>query len=131
MLPAVKTHKISTHTPAWGVTNGLEVVRRKLGISTHTPAWGVTYHVLLLVDEDYFNFNSHARVGRDKKQADELALVYISTHTPAWGVTEGRQRRGQPRPISTHTPAWGVTQSFFNFKRALNHFNSHARVGRD
>ena len=39
-------------------------VRHKLVISTHTPAWGVTEesHDVLSY---FFDFNSHARVGRD------------------------------------------------------------------
>ena len=56
---------ISTHTPAWGVTDLTDSVRALSVISTHTPAWGVTSvnvrDCTLLVD-----FNSHARVGRDE-----------------------------------------------------------------
>ena len=33
------------------------------------------------------NFNSHARVGRDRIIVVNLILLQISTHTPAWGVT--------------------------------------------
>ena len=100
-------------------------------ISTHTPAWGVTRWR----DRRFtvaFNFNSHARVGRDLVSTDNTpASSAISTHTPAWGVTTagllhfgGRRnfnshaRVGRdivphhvkpPLNISTHTPAWGVT----------------------
>ena len=33
---------ISTHTPAWGVTEWADMVLFANYISTHTPAWGVT-----------------------------------------------------------------------------------------
>ena len=35
-------HVISTHTPAWGVTQIIDSLIDYLLISTHTPAWGVT-----------------------------------------------------------------------------------------
>ena len=34
--------KISTHTPAWGVTTPPDIALAGIPISTHTPAWGVT-----------------------------------------------------------------------------------------
>ena len=34
--------KISTHTPAWGVTVWQFGIGSHIIISTHTPAWGVT-----------------------------------------------------------------------------------------
>ena len=55
----------------------------------------------------------------------------ISTHTPAWGVTALQYRMGAHTSISTHTPAWGVTFPAVCLRRCDNHFNSHARVGRD
>ena len=57
--------KISTHTPARGVTVFNEVIDGKKTISTHTPARGVTYQVPMPL----------------------LLLLFISTHTPARGVT--------------------------------------------
>ena len=35
------------------------------------------------------------------------------------------------RIISTHTPVWGVTVVPLKLPPTLQHFNSHARVGRD
>ena len=90
------------------MTFGSLLDRIRLYISTHTPAWGVTNrHKRACLYHIYFNsharvgrdalmssssgaaadFNSHARVGRDKvaKTLDKHNL--ISTHTPAWGVT--------------------------------------------
>ena len=81
---------ISTHTPAWGVTD-LNVSATDAGvISTHTPAWGVT--------SDGYKIT--------------LDLT-ISTHTPAWGVTFGYVRTIKYIWISTHTPAWGVTKLIY------------------
>ena len=59
--------KISTHTPAWGVTHPSAHQDEYRTISTHTPAWGVTdlYHSFTSTVPD---FNSHARVGRDTGQ---------------------------------------------------------------
>ena len=34
--------RISTHTPAWGVTDPVLIDNDLIDISTHTPAWGVT-----------------------------------------------------------------------------------------
>ena len=59
-----KRRKISTHTPAWGVTSTDTASESTRRISTHTPAWGVTIQA----------FRKNAR-------------PIISTHTPAWGVT--------------------------------------------
>ena len=79
--------RISTHTPAWGVTLYYWIVQQKWKISTHTPAWGVTQEIF-----DFLNvsqhFNSHARVGRDAYYTAMLTNRGISTHTPAWGVTK-------------------------------------------
>ena len=36
---------------------------------------------------EFFNFNSHARVGRDAVYIVNFRLYFISTHTPAWGAT--------------------------------------------
>ena len=55
---------ISTHTPAWGVTERHIAAGGLSFISTHTPAWGVTC--------------AQIRISPNGK---------ISTHTPAWGVT--------------------------------------------
>ena len=103
-----KGSNISTHTPAWGVTGVYHDDIRPHIISTHTPAWGVTYSPEF-PRRTLLNFNSHARVGRDKIVLDWYEDYKISTHTPAWGVTRWRDRR---------------------FTVAFN-FNSHARVGRD
>ena len=56
---------ISTHTPAWGATNTLRKTATIVSISTHTPAWGATTYVYSITLK-LKNFNSHARVGRDK-----------------------------------------------------------------
>ena len=56
--------KISTHTPARGVTEDDEEVYQIHPISTHTPARGVT-----------------------EKNTKSSAAGWISTHTPARGVT--------------------------------------------
>ena len=56
--------RISTHTPAWGVTAVKGVYADNFGISTHTPAWGVT-KTPYAAKQWYNDFNSHARVGRD------------------------------------------------------------------
>ena len=78
--------KISTHTPAWGVTAERKRKEQQENISTHTPAWGVTK--LEIADRvDRINFNSHARVGRDSFHLHLAHTPTISTHTPAWGVT--------------------------------------------
>ena len=58
---------ISTHTPAWGVTAVKGVYADNFGISTHTPAWGVT-KTPYAAKQWYNDFNSHARVGRDKQE---------------------------------------------------------------
>ena len=55
---------ISTHTPAWGVTELLPFLFYDIHISTHTPAWGVT-----------------------PQKMPKIKTLPISTHTPAWGVT--------------------------------------------
>ena len=100
---------ISTHTPAWGVTAALQLSQMERVISTHTPAWGVTLQYLRLIG-GAFDFNSHARVGRDDCPAHPLnALVNFNSHARV-----GRDRNVSfLRPvclqISTHTPAWGVT----------------------
>ena len=77
-------------------------------ISTHTPAWGVTQimQIVKIVTKD---FNSHARVGRDIVPHHVKPPLNISTHTPAWGVTVFDAISKYITPISTHTPAWGVT----------------------
>ena len=41
-----KRGKISTHTPAWGVTPERLVPFAEIPISTHTPAWGVTDEIM-------------------------------------------------------------------------------------
>ena len=56
--------KISTHTPAWGVTEVAAGLAGSSDISTHTPAWGVT-----------------------RNGFPGAFIFLISTHTPAWGVT--------------------------------------------
>ena len=33
---------VSIHTPAWGVTERMDVAKEKGYVSIHTPAWGVT-----------------------------------------------------------------------------------------
>ena len=99
-------------------------------ISTHTPAWGVTRTVQGF-QPCFLYFNSHARVGRDFFALWRLALLVISTHTPAWGVTLYVTWRFPYKGISTHTPAWGVTPSHLSPCPMQMHFNSHARVGRD
>ena len=60
-----------------------------------------------------------------------MRVMSISTHTPAWGVTGKWCGLTFAKLISTHTPAWGVTFFYFFSARVTNHFNSHARVGRD
>jgi len=55
---------ISIHTPAWGVTQGDQITIPGYTISIHTPAWGVTGKVTFKEFPDY-DFNPHARVGRD------------------------------------------------------------------
>ena len=79
--------KISTHTPAWGVTLIAIPLLHADNISTHTPAWGVT-----------------------GLTAPKIPRGTISTHTPAWGVTNAAGFVGDYYKISTHTPAWGVTK---------------------
>ena len=59
-----QSEDISTHTPAWGVTEREYRVKGVGVISTHTPAWGVTVC-----------------------RRCRLFFFFISTHTPAWGVT--------------------------------------------
>ena len=107
-FPVIPPISISTHTPAWGVTWICCGVIASPPISTHTPAWGVTPRSLQR-EKQSWNFNSHARVGRD-----------IRDHCFTVG-----------RAISTHTPAWGVTIAIQNRRRCIGNFNSHARVGRD
>ena len=78
-------------------------------ISTHTPAWGAT---LLEAEntDNFINFNSHARVGRDDMfVVERAAATKISTHTPAWGATWRNDPEHYADGISTHTPAWGAT----------------------
>ena len=71
-------------------------------------------------------------MGRDFVPLTVLNTPGISTHTPAWGVTVDHVA-----PlcgdcfISTHTPAWGVTWEDSDIYSYIDHFNSHARVGRD
>ena len=79
---------ISTHTPAWGVTNDQDDNNAELSISTHTPAWGVTGGCIQPAEHPD-DFNSHARVGRDAIADNYCLDREISTHTPAWGVTNG------------------------------------------
>ena len=55
------------------------------------------------------DFNSHARVGRDRNAGVIEEPEMISTHTPAWGVTFLTSVLVKEYTISTHTPAWGVT----------------------
>ena len=78
--------KISTHTPAWGVTAFWITTATDNFISTHTPAWGVTPETGMGKDGRR-HFNSHARVGRDVCITNRCQCSDISTHTPAWGVT--------------------------------------------
>ena len=99
-------------------------------ISTHTPAWGVTAFQRFFIVQA-FNFNSHARVGRDYHFRHLGCAFRISTHTPAWGVTGCIFTAHMVLPISTHTPAWGVTFGGIYGITANPDFNSHARVGRD
>ena len=55
------------------------------------------------------DFYSHALVGRDGAKDKVCYELSISTHTPSWGVTQ-RMEKYKPRDhISTHTPSWGVT----------------------
>ena len=56
--------RISTHTPAWGVTALTAQIHTLRQISTHTPAWGVTFFCRVYSFLCFY-FNSHARVGRD------------------------------------------------------------------
>ena len=79
--------RISTHTPAWGVT----------GVFSGHPAKRTDFNSHARVGRDYactvgenagVNFNSHARVGRDViHMVGGVSALIISTHTPAWGVT--------------------------------------------
>ena len=101
------------------------------------------------------HFNSHARVGRDRRRIIPCATPAISTHTPAWGATRfvlchfvnsvnfnsharvGRDDKQKEfiervQSISTHTPAWGATLAMATALNSVGiDFNSHARVGRD
>ena len=103
-----KTHAISTHTPAWGVTNRPQDRARRIpDFNSHARVGrDIRNHEKRL---ELRNFNSHARVGRDQVKNALKKILEISTHTPAWGVT--------------------IVLKF----RAVQHanFNSHARVGRD
>ena len=85
--------------------------------------WGVT-NLKLGFNVLYKNFNSHARVGRDRKMANMCLFMVISTHTPVWGVTITFLLCLVFKRISTHTPVWGVTITFLLclvFKRISTH----------
>ena len=102
--------KISTHTPARGVTETVEKVLSALSISTHTPARGVT----------------------TRNSIPQISTFVISTHTPARGVTPvipGDSIISQS--ISTHTPARGVTRYTTTTICDEDDFNSHACERRD
>ena len=77
-------------------------------------------------------FNSHARVGRDIRELGNVAddLDFNSHARVGRDPFSVFAIRCMVR-ISTHTPAWGVTlfQRFVGC--GILHFNSHARVGRD
>ena len=124
-----KPQAISTHTPAWGVTKRLHIDIFYLCISTHTPAWGVTENNGV-VSISHFDFNSHARVGRDVEiGGDTTNLQNFNSHARVGRDAKSRSLNRQLK-ISTHTPAWGVTFSA-DFINVFFDFNSHARVGRD
>ena len=49
-------------------------------ISTHTPAWGVTFRAIALMEE-YTDFNSHARMGRDQLDQNQInPFKYFNSH---------------------------------------------------
>ena len=121
---------ISTHTPAWGVTNPPSVYVIPQLISTHTPAWGVTSANCWQCRPCRFQL-TRPRGALPDGTCTGVICPEISTHTPAWGVTSSSQSLAATQNISTHTPAWGVTLTpLTRYSGALN-FNSHARVGRD
>ncbi len=99
---------ISIHTPAQGVTVGLNAELQHFHISIHTPAQGVTY-----ADQAFL------QIGR------------ISIHTPAQGVTRRSGGCRSARSISIHTPAQGVTAPRRRFCPEAGHFNPHSRTGSD
>ena len=100
-------------------------------ISTHTPAWGAT-DMDTLKFRIVFNFNSHARVGRDRPRFLRLHQSSgISTHTPAWGATlRGKVKSERMLNFNSHAR---VGRDLIEFMQSagMTNFNSHARVGRD
>ncbi len=59
--------RISTHTPARGVTVVVSLGEVEIYISTHTPARGVTGGAIMDIS-NINNFYSHAREGRDRSR---------------------------------------------------------------
>ncbi len=108
-LASGNTHQISTHTPAWGVTNNTCKNAAVSGISTHTPAWGVTA----------------------KHLAGQFFDMIISTHTPAWGVTFSIRIRELIADYFNSHARVGRDTTSMTASAAKTDFNSHARVGRD
>ena len=99
---------ISIHTPARGVTWGLEPSEMFWHISIHTPARGVTLLVCFCSIAAFY-FNPHSRKGSDLSDGFALVLIRISIHTPARGVTKRLTNENTVSIISIHTPARGVT----------------------
>ena len=77
-----------------------------------------------------FYCNSHARVGRDKRQRRQSQSKAVSIHAPAWGATIGAEptfneygfQFTRPRGARRHEQDRGGVPACFN---------SRARVGRD
>ena len=79
---------ISIRTPAWGVTCFYRQMVRRSDFNSHPRVGGdKKKHVKLGAAA---NFNSHPRVGGDRQCLPDVAILRISIRTPAWGVT------GQP-----------------------------------
>ena len=55
---------ISIHAPAWGATQGRQLVFRMLVISIHAPAWGATGGAWR-VHQRHSDFNPRSRMGSD------------------------------------------------------------------
>ena len=103
---------------------------QQIRISTHTPARGVTFSMTIHFNNKW-HFYSHAREGRDHPNPLPRLRKQISTHTPARGVTNDCLRGVHRTGISTHTPARGVTGVARGKTKAEVNFYSHAREGRD
>ena len=122
--------QISTHTPAWGVTDGVVTKSRPIAnFNSHARVGRDDSGFTLVPNPE--DFNSHARVGRDRwAESVRRKKTNFNSHARV-GRDPAPAPIRLPAAISTHTPAWGVTICMKIMTSIMMNFNSHARVGRD